>query len=293
MQSVIQIILNNLYLVGAMALTTTGIALTYKTAKMVNFAQAITATAGVFTAAAVVSRMGGSPWVALIVGVGMCFLMGLFFDAAIIRHASVVGGGKVMVTLGLIIIVTAVIPLVFGMIPYNYIRYFTGNLNFSVFGMDFTVTKNALFILSVAIVVISVIFTALNFTKWGLGIRATASNRQVASMMGINTNKMTALSWAISSACGGLGAILYASQTSIVDVGMLGTVQISSLLSFVIGGYNSFYGPVIGSVIIPVIRSMAALFSGLWSTIILYVIILLAILVKPQGLFGKVSKKKV
>lgn len=293
MQSIIQIFFSNLYLVAAMALTTMGIALTFKTAKSVNFAQAITATAGVFTAAAVISKLGASPWIALFVGIGVCFLIGLFFDAVIIRHTSSTAVGRIMVTLGLIIIVTALIPLVFGMIPYEYFRYFTGNVDFTLFGMAFTVTKNSLFSISVAALVIGGIFSALYFTKWGLGIRATASNKNVAAMMGINTHRMTALSWAISSACGGLGAILFASQTSIVDVGMLGSVQISSLLSFVLGGDITFYGPVIGSIIIPIIRSGAALISGVWSPVILYVIILLVILVRPQGLFGKSAKKKV
>ena len=198
-----------------------------------------------------------------------------------------------MVTLGLIILITAIIPILFGMIPYDYFRFFSGNIDFKLFGMSLTVTKNGLFTLAIAAVVSGAIFTALNFTKWGLGIRATASNRDVASMMGINTKRMTAFSWAISGAVGALAGILYASQTSNVQVDMLGTIWMSSLLAFVLGGYNSFYGPTIGAVMIPIILSMAALVSGLWSNAILYAVILLAILIKPEGLFGKATAKKV
>ena len=59
MQSVIQIILSNLYLIGVLSLMTLGVTLTYKTAKIVNFAQAITSTVGIFIAAYLASRLGG------------------------------------------------------------------------------------------------------------------------------------------------------------------------------------------------------------------------------------------
>ncbi len=292
LQSIIQIILSNLYLIGVLSLMTLGVTLTYKTAKIVNFSQAITSTMGIFIAAYLASRLGANLWLSLVIGIVACFIVGWLFDLLFLRHASG-EGAKVMVTLGLIILITAIIPIIFGMIPYDYFRFFSGNIDFKLFGMALTVTKNGLFSLAIAAAVTGAIFIALYFTKWGLGIRATASNRDVAAMMGINTKRLIAFSWAISGAVGALGGILYASQTSNVQVDMLGTIWMSSLLAFILGGYNSFYGPTVGAVMIPIILSMAALVSGLWSNAILYAIILLAILIKPEGLFGKATAKKV
>ncbi len=293
MGTVISALLQQTHMIGIMALTTLGIALTYKTANTANFAQSITATTGSFTAAFLLMRLGMPVWVAALGGVLTCFLLGLVIDGVIIRHVSASGNGRVMITLGLIILITAFLPMVFGMIPYTFERFFDGLIEFELFGEQFTVTKNSLFILCASIVIVAIVFLALNLTKWGLGMRATASNSAVASMLGINTNNMTAISWGISSACAALGAIFLSSQNTNVNINMLATVQTASLLSFIMGGFTSFYAPVIGAVIMPFATALLPLISGLWYNVLLYVFVLLVILIRPNGLFGKQAIKKV
>ena len=288
---IFQLILNNLYLIGVLALSTIGITLTFITANATNFAQAITSTIGAYTAGLLVRDYGGNPWVAMVVGVLVCFTIGVVIDAVIVRHVGI--AGRAMVTIALIVIITAGIPLVFGTIPYNFPRFFKDQVNFTLFGMEFNVTQNALFVLGLSAVVIAIIFAALHLTKWGLGVRGTASNMYVASMMGVNTNLMTALNWGISCACGALAAILQASQTQVISITMLGAVQANSLLAFVMGGYTSFYGPVIGAAFIPILHSLMAFINGLWASALLYILVMLVILIKPAGLFGKAVQKKV
>ena len=288
---IFQLILNNLYLIGVLALSTMGITLTFKTANATNFAQAITSTVGAYTAGLLVRDYGGNPWIAMVVGVLVCFTIGVVIDAVIVRHVGI--AGRAMVTIALIVIITAGIPLVFGTIPYNFPRFFKDQVDFTLFGMEFNVTQNALFVLGLSAVVIAIIFAALHLTKWGLGVRGTASNMYVASMMGVNTNLMTALSWGISCACGALAAILQASQTQVISITMLGAVQANSLLAFVMGGYTSFYGPVIGAAFIPILHSLMAFINGLWASALLYILVMLVILIKPAGLFGKAVQKKV
>lgn len=288
---VFQLILNNLYLIGVLALSTLGITLTYKTANATNFAQAITSVIGAYMAGLLVRDYAVNPWLAMVVGVVLCFTIGVVIDAVIVRHVGI--AGRAMVTIALIVIITAGIPLVFGTIPYNYPRFFKDQIEFQMFGMQFNVTQNALFVLILSAVVIAIIFAALHLTKWGLGVRGTASNMYVAAMMGVNTNLMTALSWGISCACGALAAILQASQTQVINITMLGAVQANSLLAFVVGGFTTFYGPVIGAALIPVLHSLMAFISGIWASALLYILVMLVILIKPAGLFGKDVQKKV
>lgn len=289
---IIQLILSNFHLIGILALSTLGLTLTYKTANVANFAQAITSTIGAYMAAMLVRDFGLSPWVSMLAGVALCFVIGLLLDGVVVRHIGSMGG-RIMVTIALIVLLTAGIPLVFGTIPYNFPRFFRQQISFAMFGMSFNVTANALFILGASMSVIGVVFAALRLTKWGLGVRGTASNMLVASMMGVNTNMMTALSWAISSACGGLAAVFLASQTHMVEISMLGTIQAYSLLAFVFGGFTSFYGPVVGAVLIPILLSLSAFISGIWANALLYTVVMLVILVKPSGLFGKSVEMKV
>ncbi|MDR1692727.1 MAG: branched-chain amino acid ABC transporter permease [Oscillospiraceae bacterium] len=289
---IVQLIISNFHLIGVLALTTLGLTLTFKTANVANFAQAITSTIGAYVAGALLRDFGFGPWPSLFIGVTVCFVVGYLLDAVIVRHVGG-GGGRIMVTIGLIVLITAALPLIFGTIPYNFPRFFKGQIEFRMFGMDFNVTQNALFILLASAAVITVIFIALRFTKWGLGVRGTAANMYVASMMGVNVNQMTAMSWAISSACGGLAAVFMASQTQSINIAMLGSVQANSLLAFVVGGFTSFYGPVIGAAIIPILLALLAYISSIWSSALLYIAVMLVILVKPSGLFGKKTVKKV
>jgi len=288
---IIQLILNNLYLIGVLALSTMGITLTLKTTNTTNFAQATTSVVGAFTAGFFVRDLGTSSWAGLIAGVLLCFLIGVLIDAVVIRHVG--PGSRVMVTIALIVIFTAAIPMVFGTIPYNYPRFFKGQVEFSMFGSSFHVTKNALFILCLSLAVIILIYAALSLTKWGLGVRGTSSNMYVAAMMGVNTNMMTALSWGISCACGALAAILLGSQTQVINSTMLASVQANSLLAVVLGGITSFYAPVIGALIIPILLSLLAFVNSIWASALLYIAVMLVILIKPSGLFCKAAQKKV
>lgn len=294
MQTIIQTILSNAHLAGILVLATTGIMLVFRTSFTTNFAQGMMAMVGVFTAALLITKFEVNVWIAVLAGIAISFFLGLFIDTMIIRKAKNVNViGKQMITMGLVIIISALIPLVYGTIPFEFSRFLEGNLEFSVGAMNFYITRNGLLILGVAAAIVSVIFVALYFTKWGLGVRATASNETVASMMGINTRVITALSWSIAGGCGSVAAILLASQTGSVESTMMTSVQVNGFLASVLGGFSSFYGPIIGAILIPISKALIAIFNSLWSSVILYSLILLIILIKPIGLFGKKINKKV
>lgn len=293
-QTILQTILSNIHLAGILVLATTGIMLVFRTSFTTNFAQGMMAMIGVFTSVTMITKLGMNRWVAVFAGILLSFLFGLFIDTVIIRNArrvSVVG--KQMITMGLVIIISALIPIIFGTIPFEFGRFIEGNTNFNLMGMELYITNNGLLILIVATIIVSAIFFGLYFTKWGLGVRATASNEMVAGMMGINTRVITAMSWSIAGACGAVAAILMASQSGTVDIAMMTSVQVNGFLASVLGGFSSFYGPIIGAILIPISKALIAIFNSLWSGVILYSLVLLVVLIKPVGLFGKKIQKKV
>jgi len=276
-----------------LALFTLGITLTFKTAGVANFAQANVATVGAFLAAYLLTRMGVNMWLSMAAGIAFCFILGWAADFFIVNRMKSGPMGRIMVTLGLILVVDAFIPMIFGMIPYTYPRYFPGNFSFSVFGAEFTMANNSLFIVIMATVVITATFLALHKTKWGLKMRATASNPVVSAMMGVNTKRLTALSWGVSSAVAALAAILLGSQHFNVSSAMMGSTGTLALLALVIGGITSFHGPIIGAILIPIILSLVAMISGLWANVMMYSVVLLIILIRPHGLFGKKTMEKI
>ena len=165
-------------------------------------------------------------------------------------------------------------------------------MDFDLFGMTFTVTKHALFCFLFATVILTVIFLALKFTKWGLGVRATASNEKVAQMMGINTKVITAMSWAIAAGLGTVAAIMYGSGQDL-NPSFMGGVQVNAFLACILGGLSTFYGPIVGAVLIPVFSNVFRYNFSAWADVIVYALILIVILIKPLGIFGKKIARKV
>lgn len=293
-QTIFQTILSNAHIAGILVLATTGIMLVFRTSFTTNFAQGMMAMVGVFTAVSLITKLGINKWLAVGAGIALSFLLGLFIDTMIIRKAKKVNViGKQMITMGLVIIISALIPIIFGSIPYEFGRFLEGNVDFSIFNMDLYITRNGLLILGVAAAIVSAIFVGLYCTKWGLGVRATASNELVASMMGINTRVITAMSWSIAGGCGAVAAILFASQTGNVDSTMMTSVQVNGFLASILGGFSSFFGPILGAMIIPISLALIAIIDSLWSGVILYSLVLLVVLIKPRGLLGKKTAKKV
>ena len=294
LQSFIQTILSNLHMAGILALATMGILLVFKTSFTTNFAQGMMATVGVFTASSLIIKLNFNRGISILIGVFVSFVIGFLIDTMIIRKAKSINViGKQMITMGLVIVITALLPIIFGTVPLEFKRFIEGNLNFNIGKSEYFITKNGLLIVIVSLVILLIVYTALNFTKWGLGVRATASNEIVASMMGINTRRITAMSWSIAGALGAVAAILLASQSGSVDAGKMVSVQVNGFLACVLGGFSSFYGPLVGALIIPLGKAVISLYDSVWGGVILYSLVLLVVLIKPVGLFGKKIAKKV
>ena len=168
-------------------------------------------------------------------------------------------------------------------------------------GGEIVITKHALICLGITVVILAVLFLLLKFSKWGLGVRATASSEFTAELMGIDTHVITAISWALACGLGVLAAVMYAGGGTSISAGFMTTIQVNAFLACILGGFSTFYGPVIGAVLIPLAASCVgflANFKGFygisrWQMVIVYVLLLIAILIKPEGLFGKKTVKKV
>lgn len=300
-QIFIQILLNNVINVAVLALATTGIVLIFKTSFTTNFAQGMIATVGAFMAARVITSLGnpdnldiGIFILAIGAGVLTSFIIGLIVDVFILRKSKYITSiGKQMITMGLVLVLMGAMPLFFNVINSPIPRLDFSIKSFTFLGMNLTMSMHAIYTLIITVIVLSILFIALNFTKWGLGVRATASNEIVASMMGVNTKMITAMSWAIAGGLGAIAAILYTPGQGIVSVGLMVPIQVNGFMASILGGFSTFTGPLVGAIMIPWLSALFSYFNSLWQGVIVYTLILLIVLVKPLGLFGKKIAKKV
>ncbi len=284
------------------ALVTLAITMIFKTSFTTNFAQGVISAFGAYAVADMMISRGMSIWAALPIGMVVAMLIAVLIDIGIFRRGRYVNAlGKQIITMGLISIVVGVIPLIFKISNPSIPKFIEGNINFEVAGQNVTVTKNALLCLGISAVVIAAIFLLLRFSKWGLAVRATASNEYIAGMMGINTHIITAISWGLAGAIGALAAVINASNGAGMNVYYMTNYQVFAFLAGILGGFGTFYGPVIAALMIPLANNLIQYFVNVigkpeltgWSMVIVYAIALVVIFFKPQGIFGKKIARKV
>ncbi|VEU82722.1 branched-chain amino acid ABC transporter permease [Acholeplasma hippikon] len=309
-QDVLNIIVPALISFGYLALATFGIVLIYKTSSTTNFAQGMLGVLGAFTTSYLIDKQGiqeftglpsvviTSPWqlvLPMIAGIAVSFVVGFFIDAVIFRKSKFTNAAtKQIITMGLVIIITGLIPIIFGTQRRNSFQFSSKTIQFAGIALP----VHQLVTLLISTVVIVGIFLLLRFTKWGLGVRSVASNERVASLMGINTNRINALSWAIAGALGALSAITYTAGIGTLNAVSMVQVQVDSFYASILGGFDTFFGPLGGLLIMNLGRSAIPAFLikfnlAQWSNTVIYILIMVAVLIKPVGIFGKKKVKKV
>ena len=303
MQDILQTIVNSLPTIGRYALVTIGIVLIFRTTATTNFAQGLIATFGTFVVTWASLTYTALPlWLCLLLGMAAAFALGMFVDVALIRRARrITPSGKQMITMGVMMILVNVTPVLFRDITL-WTRpgksFSTAIISFQLFGYTLNITEMGLLAFALAAIVLTLVFAALKFTKWGLGVRATAANENVAQMLGVNTRVITAFSWALAGALASLGGFFTGAGTAL-NVTLMGNAQIYGFLACVLGGFGSFPAPILGAVIIPLIYNFAgnpAIMgpnAGMWQNLITFVVVLLLILIFPNGILGKKYIKKV
>jgi len=302
-QDILQTLVNSLPMIGRYALVTMGIVLIFRTTATTNFAQGLIGTFGTFFVTFLSLTYTDLPlWVCLMAGMAVGFVMGMFMEVALIRRArGITASGKQMITMGVMMILVNVTPMLFRDITLwtRPVKTFTTRiLHFSLFGQALNITEMGLLAFVVAALVLIAVFAALKFTKWGLGVRATAANETVAQMLGVNTRVITGFSWALAGAMATLGGFFTGAGTAL-NVTLMGNAQVYGFLACVLGGFGSFPAPILGAVIIPLIYNFAGNPSllgpnaGMWQNLITFVVVLLLILAFPNGLLGKKYIKKV
>lgn len=283
------------------ALVTMAITMIFKTSSTTNFAQGVISAFGAFVVANFMMEKGFSIWLALPVGMLVSMTMAVAIDVVIFRNGRYVNSlGKQIITMGLISLIVGITPLVFGLSTPSIGTFVSGTLSFMLDGQSVVITKNALVCVGITVVVLSAIFLLLRFSKWGLAVRATASNEYVAGMMGINTHVITAVSWGLAGALGALAATMNAG-ISTPGIYFMTNYQVNAFLAGILGGFATFYGPVIAALLIPLANNLVVWLVNVldkpelsnWSLVIVYAVTLVIIFFKPQGLFGKQAGKKV
>jgi branched-chain amino acid transport system permease protein len=259
--------------------------LIYKATEMVNFAQGDLLMLGAFVAFTLIEGFGFNYWIAFLGAVLFMAVFGYLLDTVILRQ--VIGQPQfavVMLTIGL-----AGASMIWGTETRSFETPFTGGVIRA--GGLIIADVNASIVVGTAILC-AALYAFFSFTRIGVAMQAASQNQLAAYYMGIPVKMIFSLIWAISAGVAAVAGILLAPVAFIdVTIGLLG---LKAFAAAVLGGFGSIPGAVIGGLVIGVIEQ----FSGIYlaegfKDVAAYVVILLVLFLRPQGLFGNIGRKRV
>lgn len=290
------------------ALIALGLVIIYRGTGHLNFAQgemALFATYCVYQ----FGEWGVPIWIALFFGMAVGFVVGAAAEVALVRPVGKKSPFAVfIVTIGLFTFLNWVDGAIWGgqQLPntsagskQSHFPSLFPNApedQWKPFGV--VVRYERVGILALVLVITGLLFLLFNKTKFGLAMRAVASNSESAKLVGIRTGTVLMVSWGLAAAIGAVGGVVMAGLTLTVNLGLMFTIFIYGSAAATLGGFDSPGGAVLGGLIIGVVESLAAGYAPGWigqdmKLGVAFLVIIGVLLVRPAGLFGTEKVERV
>ncbi len=274
-----------------LAVAGVGFTLQFGVTNILNLAYGDIMTAAAFVAY-LVTRAGLSVWLALVTGAAFGSVFSVLLNRCIytpfVRRGTRLFG-MIIVTIAVSLMVQNGLLAIFGA------NFFSLKMSrpapVHIAGMVFTTVQLA--IIAIAVVAMLLIHLLLRYTKLGKAMRATAADPDLARNCGIATDRVIDLAWAISGAlCGLAGVILVMNVTAFTDTtGAQFLIPIVAVA--VLGGIGQPYGAMLGALVIGITSEVAAaIFNPEYKDVVAFVILVIVLLARPQGILSEVASRK-
>jgi branched-chain amino acid transport system permease protein len=276
------------------AIVALALVLIYRSTSILNFAQGEMALFAAFLTWTFMTRMDF--WAAFFLSILVAAAIGAVVERVIIRHveeAPVLN--SVIVTLGLFTAFNSLSVYIWGSTPKGFgpFSVFKGP---ALCANDICIGRLSVGVLVIAIIIMALLYLLFQRTKVGLAMRATAQNRTASRLVGIPVGRMLTLGWALSAAVGAVAGIMVVQSVGLTSFSLF-PVLLFAFAAAVLGGLDSPVGAVVGGLALGVIRNLAGTYIpsevGSVDQIVAFLIIILVLMVKPTGLFGRQPVRRV
>ncbi len=298
-----QHLMNGLTLGGVYALIALGYTMVYGILKFINFAHGDILMVGAYVGLFVFDALRGSsvmgPWwvisffIAMLVSMLFCALLGMAIER--IAYKPLRKGSRLaplLSAIGISFILSNGCAWLFGTHSRKF-DYPFDNTPISVGGV--VITPHQIMVLIVAVVMMIVLKLFVDKTKMGKAMRATSLDGETAKLMGINSDKIISLTFGIGSALAACGGILIALDYKVYAT--MGTmIGLKAFVAAVVGGIGNITGAMLGGFLLGLLETFGVAILGIpqgFKDTIAFLILILILLVKPEGLLGKAEKEKV
>lgn len=283
-------IINGLSTGSMYALVAIGYTMVYGIAKMINFAHGDIIMAGAYFALIAMSFVGPIP--AILFSIVATAALGVLTEKVAYKPLRGKGSLEVLITaIGVSYLLENVFLLIFGSAARTFPQIMPkGTINLGGISIKYITVIT----LVVTAVCTAVLLFFINKTKLGKAMRAVSEDQGAAQLMGINVNTTVSLTFAIGSGLGAIAGVIYGCAYSLITpyIGLM--LGIKAFIAAVLGGIGSVPGAMVGGLMLGVAESLTiAYISSDFSDAVVFGILIIVLLVKPAGLFGKNVREKV
>ena len=280
-----QLLVSTILLGGIYALIAVGLTLIFGVMRVVNFAHGEFLMLGMYLAFWAFTLWGVDPYLALFVSIPLFFAVGLLSYALVMKgiiHTS--HNVQIFTTVGLSIALQNV-ALVLWTGDFRFVRPWYYSVVVRPGGTAFNLSQIAAFSVSVAFTL--ALFAFMKWSYTGRVMRATAQDREAASVMGIDTDRVYALTWAIGIVCVGVAGVLLAPLYPVYPTAGLQFVLLAYVV-VVLGGLGDMLGALLGSLIVAAVEVVGSyVFGTAWKEVLYFLLFIAILLIRPAGLFGQ------
>jgi branched-chain amino acid transport system permease protein len=277
--------------IGAIyAIASLGFVLLIRAANVVNFAQGQFSMLGAYIMLVLLTGLGVPYWASFILAIVLMAAFGMVFAGTVYWPLRNRGQLTVIIsTIGASILLPNAVLAIYGPSPAT-MPGLAANPGFML-GPVF-VDSQYLSIIVAAVLMVVLQYVIFEKTMLGKKLQATSQDKEMASMLGISVAGMMLITFAYSAALGALAGVLVA-PVLFVSVGMGATIALKAFAANIIGGFGNIPGAIIGGLVIGLAETLgAAYISTPYKDAFGFIILLLVLLVRPQGLFGELIAEK-
>lgn len=283
---IVQLIIAGLVTGSVYALVASGLVVIYRASGVLNFAQGTMAAVAAFLVLSLSVQSSTLPLgLAALVAVLAATALAVAVEVVVIwplRQAPPLTG--IVATLGISLILGGAIQMIWGP-SVKLVPPLLNGVSFSI--ASYNISWQKLLIVVASLATVGIVSLVLNRTTFGIAMRASNENASVSALLGINLRLTSLASWAMAGALAGTGAVLVSSEISLTP-DVFETILIQSFVAFVLAGFTSIVGAVVGGYLVGISTNLFAGYvaQDLRQTFLLG-LVLLVLLVKPAGLFGR------
>ncbi|MGA8832270.1 MAG: branched-chain amino acid ABC transporter permease [Desulfomonilaceae bacterium] len=285
--------LSGLMMATLLFLVASGLTLIFGVGNVFNFAHGSFYMIGAYLAYQAVSAWHANFWISVLIAALGAGIVGMLAEATFLRRIygrAQEGGFQILLTYSFILIIDDLVKLIWGT-EYKSLQRPTG-FKGAVDILGLTVPSYNLAIIGIGLVVVVMAWLILSRTRPGRIARAAALDREMLGSMGVNVPLTMTLVFGIATAMGGFAGALAAPLRS-VSPGAGIEVIIDSLIVVVIGGMGNFWGAWLGALILGEVNSFAVATVPDWASLFSYLVMVLTLIFKPEGLFASRKIRKV